>query len=173
MLQANPKRAWSEVTPRAPENGYALGMTSARRSWTLGLCMGALGLLLAPLAISQPAARFPTEQPAPIAARVALLEQRVHELERRQRIIERVGITPRAGGGYALVANGASVLIGPDGRVSVSPAPSPTVPDCDPPYSVDATGLRSIKPECLAVSECDPPYTVDANGIRRPKLGCK
>ncbi len=156
-------------------------MSQGRRLVVSAVATAALAITLtARVGSSQPAARFPTEQPAPLAARVALLEQRVHQLERRGRVFERVGVASRPGGAISLAVNGASVVIAANGSVSVTPAASPraqtptsaAAPDCDPPYAIDARGLRSVKPECMQ-AECDPPYTVDADGIRRPKPGCE
>ncbi len=127
---------------------------------------------------SEPAARFPAAQPAPLAARVAMLEGRVHRLELRLRQLEKAAPGRRADGSYQFDANGARVVVSPQGAVTTTRTPPGASkarqprPDCDPPYKIDARGIRTIKVECLEVSECDPPYTVDASGIRRPKANC-
>ncbi|MFO0569712.1 MAG: hypothetical protein U0263_28945 [Polyangiaceae bacterium] len=123
-----------------------------------------------------PSVRFPAEQPVAISARVALLEQKVHAVEQRLKAFEKVGLSATTGGGYELTANGARVSISRDGTVSVTSAPPPPrtgVDDpCDPPFSVDPKGFRSIKPECLQVGPCEPPFTVDREGRRTPKKEC-
>jgi len=125
-------------------------MTHAPKTWRPALACGALALLsFSDVASSQPGApakpqppvvRFPVEQPVALSARVALLEQKVHALQKRLEALE-------------------------------APA-SPPVDPCDPPYTVDPKGMRSIKPECLEVRPCDPPYTVDPKGVRIPKREC-
>jgi len=57
-------------------------------------------------------------------------------------------------------------------RAVESAAGAPAVDPCDPPYSVDPKGIRSIKPECLRIGPCDPPYSIDRDGIRWPKKEC-
>jgi hypothetical protein len=140
-----------------------------------------VSVCLAQDALSQPAPvspRFPAEQPVALAARVALLEQRVHAIDARLKAFDKVALHAKPDGSYRLVANGASVVIARDGTVSIAPPPAPSkaalpVEDpCDPPFSVDASGRRSIKPECLEVAPCDPPYSVDAQGRRSPKKEC-
>jgi hypothetical protein len=159
-------------------------MLAAKRK--LGTIVGALVLsgvvvLLSSRARSQPKAQFPPEQPVALSARVAALEQRAHRLEQRLAAFERVGMAAKNDGSYQLSVNGTSVTIEQDGRVTVSPkAPSPGSPaiagrlppaaaECDPPYTIDATGARSPKPGCFgtASAECDPPYYFDSDGIKR------
>lgn len=153
--------------------------------WSVALALGAVLLLSDGEASSQtpapvrpvtpPAVRFPAEQPVAVSARVARLEQKVHSLEQRLGVFERVGVTAQTDGSYVLTVNGARVEIARDGRVSVIPAAPPSRPiddPCDPPYTVDTKGKRSIKPECLQVGPCDPPYSVDAQGRRWPKKEC-
>lgn len=136
--------------------------------------VGLAALSFAGAASSEPSpVRFPVEQPVALAARVALLEQKLHALEQRSKALEKVAITRDAGGAYQLVANGARVRIAPDGTVSVDPPPPRPVEDpCDPPFTVDLKGIRSIKPECLKVPACDPPFTVDKKGVRAIKPEC-
>ena len=149
-------------------------------------------MLFTPLPGASQAARFPTEQPVSLAGRVAMLEGRLHKLEKRLSTVEQGRLTPRADGSFQFEGNGTRVvrLIGPrlavpsvsaGGAVTTTPLPKagPSAPatarrkhDCDPPYAIDGRGIRTIKAECLEVAECDPPFTVDADGIRRPKPGC-
>ncbi|MEZ4226179.1 MAG: hypothetical protein R3B13_34855 [Polyangiaceae bacterium] len=137
----------------------------------LPVALGALVAFSPLVGASEPAARFPAEQPAPLSARVALLEGRVYSLEQQVQSLARGQLQRRADGSYQFDANGARVVVGPSGTVTTSRSPQAKA-DCDPPYAIDARGIRSIKPECLEVSECDPPYTVDSTGIRRPKPQC-
>ena len=113
----------------------------------------------------------------PLSARVAMLEGKVHDLERRLLQLEKAAPGRRADGSYQFDANGARVIVSPKGAVTTMRTPPDASkarprPDCDPPYKIDARGIRSIKVECLEVAECDPPYSVDASGIRRPKANC-
>ena len=143
--------------------------------------MGAT-VLSAAAATPQPDVRFPADQPAPLGARVALLEQRAHRLEQRLAAFEQVKLKSRSDGARELSINGASVTIERDGRVTVVPAPptggEPAVtgrlpPDCEPPYDVDPSGVRIPKSSCIgANAACDPPYTLDARGIKRYKPEC-
>lgn len=163
--------------------------TVVSRRLALIVGMGVVPLMSGPAASQSSGAtpRFPVAQPAPLAARVALLEQRVHGFDQRLKAFERVGLKAQSGGGFTLVVNGANVVIAKDGTVTVTPAAKPgtgelpplgsggTPPPedpCDPPYSVDSKGIKSIKPGCLEVGPCDPPYTVDAQGRRQPKKEC-
>src|SRR5258706_12408363 len=83
-------------------------------------------LLLSPRrAESEPAPRFPVDQPVAVTARVALLEQRVHTLEQRLKAFEKLAVRAQPDGGYVLAANGARVQIGKDGAVTVTSAPGP------------------------------------------------
>jgi hypothetical protein len=124
--------------------------------------------------------KFPTQQPAPLAARVALLEQRMYGLEQKLKAFEKTAPKERSDGSYELTMNGARVLILKDGTVSVAPAPPKSTPpraafddNCDPPYTVDANGIRVPKPDCAPPrSPCDPPYSVDAQGNRKVKKEC-
>jgi hypothetical protein len=138
-------------------------------------------VLFTPLLGASQAARFPAEQPVSLAGRVAMLEGRLYKMEKRLAAVEQGRITPRADGSFHFEGNGARVVVSPDGAVTTVRLPDPTPgappaahrkPDCDPPYTVDRRGIRTIKAECLEVAECDPPYSVDADGIRRPKPGC-
>jgi len=137
-------------------------------------------LLIAPRdASSQTEPAFPTAQPAPVIARVAFLEQRLHALEKRLKAFERVSVRARADGGYDMVANGATVLIARDGSVSVkakskAQPPSAAFEDpCDPPFSIDDKGIRIPKSQCTPPSApCDPPFSIDAEGNRRVKPEC-
>lgn len=156
------------------------------RSHLLGVilvsALTASALLTAAPATSQPDVRFPVEQPAPVSARVALLEQRLHRVEQRLAAFESIGVKQRADGARELTINGARLVIARDGRVSVTPGQPtgnrPTLtgrlpPDCDPPYSVAPGGVRTPKPECLGEgAPCDPPFSVDDSGIKRYKRGC-
>src|SRR5262245_11188458 len=81
-------------------------------------------LLVPRRAESEPAPRFPVDQPVPVTARVALLEQRVHGLEQRLKAFEKLSVKAQADGGYVLVANGARVQIARDGSVTVTSAPA-------------------------------------------------
>lgn len=143
----------------------------------LAICLG-LGLfLMSTRAASQPSVQFPPDQPAPLAARVALLEQRAHKLEQRLAAFEKVGLKPDRAGGYTLVVNGASATIDARGRVTVTPAAGdgvtgrlpPASGECDPPFVVDSSGIRRPKPGCNSGAEpnCEPPYFVDQSGIKR------
>jgi hypothetical protein len=130
----------------------------ARKSAALGLLCVALstGLLVLSTrhAASQPSVRFPAEQPVPVSARVALLEQRIHRLEQRLAAVERAA--PAA----------APVAAAPVGGAKLPP-------DCEPPYQIDAAGIKRFKHECLSVApDCDPPYMVDVSGIKRYKPEC-
>jgi hypothetical protein len=121
---------------------------------TLVACNLVTLLLLPSRAGSEPAARFPAEQPVAVTARVASLEQRMQGLEQRLKAFEKLAVRPQPGGGYVLTANGARILVGRDGSVEVSPGGSARTgyandDPCDPPYNVGVTGIRSIKPECL------------------------
>src|SRR5262245_26672061 len=142
------------------------------------LAIAATLFALSRRAASDQAPRFPVEQPVPLPARVALLEQRVHGMEQRLKAFEKLQVRAQPDGTYVLSANGARVQIARDGSVVVTPAPSagttargalPAADPCDPPYEVGATGIRTIKPECLQIAPCDPPYTVDLQGRRQPK----
>ena len=135
--------------------------------------IGAALALVACTASSQPVG-FPVEQPVALSARVALLEQKVHTLEQRTKAFQRVGLAPELGGAFQLVVNGARVRVSADGSISIAaPVPARAAEDpCDPPYSVDPKGLRSIKPECLKVGPCEPPFEVDPQGKRVPKPEC-
>lgn len=141
---------------------------------TLARLVGLAALLMAGAASSEPSpVRFPVEQPVALAARVALLEQKLHGLEQRTKALEKVPITRDATGAFQLIANGARVRIAPDGTVSVDPPPPRLTDDaCDPPFTVDLKGIRTIKPECLKVPPCEPPFTVDKKGIRTIKPEC-
>jgi hypothetical protein len=115
------------------------------------------GLVLA-LSLTTSEARSDT---ATLAARVALLEQKVHGLEHRLDTLEKAASSkgePRPGPE-------------PDSQSSVGRFPVADEP-CDPPFSVDPQGIRRIKPQCLEVGPCEPPFTVDADGRRRPKKEC-
>jgi hypothetical protein len=133
-------------------------------------------LLASARADSEPRVQFPTEQPAPVSARVALLETRMHALERRLAAFDKVGLSAGPDGSYRMAISGASVSIERDGRVTVVPAPPkpgrPAVTgrmpeDCDPPFFIDREGTKIPKADCLTTSKCDPPYTFDAAGIKR------
>ena len=156
--------------------------SSAFRRAALGALVTGAAVLSAASAMPQPDVRFPADQPAPLAARVALLEQRAHRMEQRLAAFERVKLKNRPDGAHELSINGASVTIERDGRVTVIPIPpaggDPAVtgrlpPDCEPPYDVDPTGVRIPKPSCIGANpECEPPYSLDARGIKRYKPEC-
>jgi hypothetical protein len=122
---------------------------AANRTASLALPSAIITIFLLVLgtrdAASQPTVRFPAEQPVPVSARVALLEQRIHRLEQRLAAFER--------------ASAAST--------------TPPRPDCEPPFHYDAQGIKRYKPECLSVApDCEPPYNVDVSGIKRYKPEC-
>lgn len=140
---------------------------------------------LVPLEAGSQTPRFPTQQPAPVAARVALLEQRMYGLEQKLKAFEKTSPKERSDGSYELTMNGARVLITKDGSVTVSPKapPTPAVAsppraafddDCQPPYTIDSNGFRVPRPECAPAAKgpCDPPFSVDKGGNRRVKKEC-
>jgi hypothetical protein len=127
-------------------------------SGALALALSSAALLVTASAASEPSVVFPIEQPAPVSARVALLEQRVHRLEQRLAVFERVGLRARSDGARELTLNDTTVIIEADGRVTITPRTSePGVsgrmpaapPDCDPPYSYDSEGIKRFKRSCL------------------------
>jgi hypothetical protein len=146
------------------------------------LCLGFLASAPAASQTSKPQVRFPIAQPAPLAARVALLEQKLYAMDQRMRAFESVRLQSASDGAYAIAVNGAEVVIAKDGSVTVTPSRSsvgklpeskPAADDCDPPYRVDSKGIKSIKPNCPDVARpCEPPFTVDQNGLRIPKQEC-
>lgn len=155
-------------------------MPRRRLHFLVALCFGLLAS--APAASETPGTKvkFPVAQPAPLAARVALLEQRTYALDQRLKAFERVRLQPAPSGAYAMAVNGARVVIAKNGTVSVTPARSsvgqlPASGDadaCDPPFSVNEKGIKSVKPGCMEVGPCEPPYRVDAKGRRIPKPEC-
>lgn len=145
----------------------------------------ALSILVAtfivPLEAGSQTPNFPAKQPVPVAARVALLEQRMYGLEQKLKAFEKTAPKERSDGSYELTMNGARVLITKDGSVTVSPKSATASPPraafddtCDPPYSVDANGIRVPKAECAPAAKgpCDPPFSVDRDGNRRVKKEC-
>jgi len=144
------------------------------------VCLGVLASVPAASQTSKP--QFPIAQPAPLAARVAFLEQRLYGMDQRLKAFERARLQSAADGAYALSVNGARVVIAKDGSVTVTPSRSSVgklpeskavADDCDPPYRVDSKGIKSIKPNCLEAGHpCDPPFTVDQTGLRVPKQEC-
>jgi hypothetical protein len=144
------------------------------------LCTLASATLLVSLEAGSDTPKFPAQQPVPVAARVALLEQRMHGLEQRLKAFEKTAPKERSDGSYELTMNGARVLIQKDGSVTVSPKSTSAAPPraafddaCDPPYTVDPNGIRVPKPDCAPVTKaCDPPFIVDKDGNRRVKKDC-
>jgi hypothetical protein len=63
------------------------------------------------------------------------------------------------------------------GIVRIRPGCESVGGECGAPERVDARGVRTVLPACQqsigdAPRDCDPPYFVDASGVKRFRTGC-
>jgi hypothetical protein len=130
------------------------------RNVAFAVALSSAAVLASARGASQPAVKFPADQPVPVSARVALLEQRMHRLEQRLAAFERVGLRARGDGTQELSLNGTIVVLETDGRVTITPASTggtapvsgrmpPASQECDPPFVYDAEGIKRFKRSCL------------------------
>ena len=120
-------------------------------------------ILAAAVALGEPAAA----QPLPETERVILERQLVELRQKARDLNEQIRRIEAQLGRDASSA----AVVSPRGATAKQSGTG----DCALPFYLDSTGLKRVRPECLATSSdalCDMPFLLDENGRRRVRPAC-